>query len=381
MLAEVHAMLFETEETSESQPENKFCLTDQQQNQLEPQKTLQDAVAQNTDQPIESHHSKFSSRLREFKKRNTEKAQPTYDLKSYAISRNARKYEQQLRLSNITKRIYRSLENEPANCNPSTRKETSKQILNQTKLNELKKLMPSKLSKKKCNEVKEEEAVNRLPKITYSQCKVYTANQKQLKSNLKDNNSNINQIKSTLGVTNENLEQPKTTVLNTNRTSFAGSSASPLVTNVEYLPNFDFKLVKSPLCETSSNNLNYIPQTKIVKPSTVMENLTEDYFVENVEKLLRTTTNAQIEDPLKDIMKSSHKSTFSTVGSPQMSKKRPSLSELTESKRFKSEEPGIPAPRSSLNFDLSDSVVEFLQVKILNHFRQYIKIVYIYRRI
>lgn len=270
-------MLFETEEKPESQPERKLCSTNQQLNQL------QDTKSQETEQIVGPHQFKFSARLREFTKRNSEKSQTTCDLKSYAISRTARKQEQQLRLSNIKDRIFRSLENEPINLNPSTRKEASKEI--QTK-----------------------------SKSTYSKCKVYTANQKQHKSNLKDTNSTINKMKSPQGVTKENNEQEKIDVLNTNgTTSFGGSSVSPLVTKVECLPNFDFK------------------------------------------------------DPHSDIMKSSHISSLGTIANPPMlcqpSKKRPSLSELTESKRLKSEESGMPAPRSSLNFDLSDSVVEFLEVK------------------
>lgn len=290
-------MLFETDEKIESQPEKKLYSTDQQQNQL------QDTMSQEIEQTVGSHQFKFSSRLREFKKRNFEKSQTTCDLKSYAISRTVRKQEQQLRLSNIKDRIFRSLENDPINLNPSTRKEASKVILNQTKA-----------------------------KSTYSKCKVYTANQKQHKSNLQDTNSTINKIKSPQGITEENNEQEEIDVLNTNETtSFGGSSVSALVTKVECLPNFDFEVLK------------------------------------NVEKLLPNATTVKMEDPHSDIKKSSIISSVGTIVNPPMlcqpSKKRPSLSELAESKRFKSEESGMPAPRSSLSFDLSDSVVEFLQVK------------------
>lgn len=321
MLAEVHAMLFETEEDTQSQQEHESCASNEQEIQVEPQRT---------EKPVESHLSKFSSRLREMARKKTEKAQPTCDLKSYAIARTARKQEQQLRLSNIKKRIFRSLENETGYSKPS-----AKEILHQLKLKELEKLRPE-MSKnivfKIVNEVDttkdNEVTVKNFPKITYTKQKVYSTNHKKEERKFKENECTISKLKVA-------EEQPKRTVLNANK---------PLVTKVEYLS------------EIFSENQKDTLQTESVKSNTVKKNPTKEHIVPDVEKSVRKCSLTIVNN-----IKPERRSSLSAVA-----KKRSSTSGKTNSKRLKTEDTELPAARNSLNFDLSDSVVEFLQVSKQN---------------
>lgn len=321
VLAEVHAMLFETDDDIQSQQEQESFVTNEQEIRVETQRT---------EKPVEPHISKFSSRLREVARKKTEKAQPTCDLKSYAIARTARRQEQQLRLSNIKKRIFRSLENESGNSKPS-----AKEILHQLKLKELEKLRPE-MSKNIVFKIVNEEQVDttkdnevtvkNYPKITYTKQKVSSTNYKQEEMKFKENESTISKLKVP-------EEQPKRAVLNANK---------PHVTKVEYLPKLDFNSESIEVNGILSEDQKDTLETKIVKSTSVKENPTEKQIVPDVEKSVRKCSLTIVNN----------------IGS----KRRSSTSGLTDSKKLKTEDPDLPAARNSLNFDLSDSVVEFLQV-------------------
>lgn len=312
-------MLFETDDDIQSQQEQESFVTNDQEIRVETQRT---------EKPVESHISKFSSRLRELARKKTEKAQPTCDLKSYAIARTARRQEQQLRLSNIKKRIFRSLENESGNSKPS-----AKEILHQLKLKELEKLRPE-MSKNIVFKIVHEEQVDttkdnevtvkNYPKITYTKQKVSSTNHKQEEMKFKENESTISKLKVP-------EEQPKRAVLNANK---------PHVTKVEYLPKLDFNSenieINGILLEDQKDTL----ETKIVKSTSVKENPIEQQIVPDVDKSVRKCSLTIVNN----------------IGSKRRS------SGLTDSKRLKTEDPDLPSARNSLNFDLSDSVVEFLQV-------------------
>lgn len=318
-------MLFETEEDTPSQKEQEK----QQEIQVEPQRI---------EKPVESLLSKFSSRLREMTRKNTEKAQPTCDLKSYAIARTARKQEQQMRLTNIKKRIFRSLENESGNSKPS-----AKEMLHQLKLKELEKLRPE-MSKNIVFKIVNEEQVDttkdnevtvkNFPKITYTKEKVYSTNHKEEERKFIEDECTISKLKVP-------EEHPKITVLNANK---------PLVTKVEYLPKLNFN------SEILPENQRDTLQTEIFKPNTVKTNLTKEHIVPDVEKSVRKCSLTIVNN-----IKPERRSSLSAVAT-----KRPSTDEKTDSKRLKTEDTELPAARNSLNFDLSDSVVEFLQVSKQN---------------
>ncbi|KAH8418618.1 hypothetical protein KR222_006748 [Zaprionus bogoriensis] len=389
VLAEVEAMLFEEEQQAESQQENHDGteqILQEIQLHIEESITTENAVPKLSQMPAKPHHYKFV-----VGRRSAAKTQPTCDLRSYAIARSARKREQQRRLASMKKRIFRSLENDQQ----ARRNRPVKKLIDKLKFNELEKL----IKETKDYRIEEEVVLKQLPK-TKSEESAHTTNSQQAQCKPKEKISAINKFKALLRVPrsnsvrpieelkqikNENDVKPKSAIPRPAKITTSTEPAtrpSVYVSKVEYLPKLDLKQEKSQAVEVLCSQTNTSRQTtvKATQPKEAIDNLLRKSTLTVVKlestaavKPRRRSSLTAAFSPPKSSKQLERSHSFSeqeqmnlALSSPKNTIKRTTTnsSEFSASKRIKAEDTKIKAARSSLNFDLSDSVVEFLQTDL-----------------
>lgn len=299
-------------------------------------------------------NSKHTKRIHEAATRikSIKNIQPLCNLKSYAIARSARKREQQRRLGSIKKRIFRCLENDEIKLNCQSLREKH---LYEHQKNKNKPLLDIE-GGDKINAIKLQGQNNVIENIAESSKKAVDFPPNDVFTNSSMSNIVMKPTKS------EKIFENSSTTNNTHK------SLSPIIIQkIECLPKIDLKLEKRKL-------------TKICSQEYVAE-------------------NQQTEKPENEIKKRQHRSSLTVTSSPTIVVKRPAscpsysapnsgeahmqpikpeinnslkqnskrkhapLSasiESVEEKQTKAEDNN----RESLNFNLSESVVEFLQADL-----------------
>ncbi|KAL7736750.1 hypothetical protein ACLKA6_015602 [Drosophila palustris] len=294
-----------------------------------------------TDKKITTTRAKRTSRIQEAGNRK----QPLCNPKSYAIARSARKREQQQRLSIMKRRIIRSLQNDEVK---SIRKPFREQ-----QINDLQKLLPN--NQHKITKLK--------PLVTIDEAAqkiMILQKENSSKGNLQSFKIDVNLPSNKL-----DLYLPKSKMVEKpNQISEYNTISSPIIIKkIEYLPKLTLNLDKSQSIKLSSLEHTLKRNNEAVqmeKPANEM-----------LKQPRRRSSISGISSPAMVAKKRARRPSYSDPNcrQTQMQSVKPELkrkqltmniSEAVKEKRTKPED----SPQLFPSFDLSESVVEFLQTDL-----------------
>ncbi|XP_034477569.1 protein teflon isoform X2 [Drosophila innubila] len=303
-----------------------------------------DTKRNNTEDQRQTAKSKRNIRIQEAGNRNKfiKRSQPLCNPKSYAIARSARKLEQQQRLSNIKSRIIRSLESDEI--------KTIRQPFREQQLNEQQKLLKNK---------------QHLKKLDITKLESGAAIKSEVKNNsmnfFHNDNNNKDEVDFNPPKSNNIIKPDKISKCNS-FTNTKRTISSPIIINkIEYLPKLVLNLNKSHSTKISS-------QEHTAKWNNVVNQMEKP---ENEIQIPRRRSSLTVESsPAMVTKRPARRPSYSAANSRQtqmqcvkpetkQNKRKQSSANISEidKKRTKTKDNS----RGSLNFDPSDSVVEFTQ--------------------